>query len=82
MNDLDQSDIESIQVLKDAASTAIYGARGSNGVVIIVTKSGKSGKTQINYRYDLTTSQNVDDLNLSWCERLHLFSEEGIYGYR
>src|SRR5450759_803657 len=35
MNDLDQSDIESIQVLKDAASTAIYGARGSNGVVII-----------------------------------------------
>jgi TonB-linked SusC/RagA family outer membrane protein len=64
MNDIDQSDIESIQILKDAAATSIYGARGSNGVVIIVTKSGKTGRTQINYRYDLTTSQNVDDLNL------------------
>jgi TonB-dependent SusC/RagA subfamily outer membrane receptor len=64
MNDIDQNDIESIQILKDAAATSIYGARGSNGVVIIVTKSGKQGRTQIDYRYDLTASQNVDDLNL------------------
>ena len=43
------NDIESITVLKDAASTAIYGSRGANGVILITTKSGKSGKAQINF---------------------------------
>lgn len=43
------NDIESIEVLKDAASTAIYGSRGANGVVMITTKSGKSGKQIITY---------------------------------
>lgn len=42
-------DIETIDVLKDASSTAIYGARGANGVVIITTKSGKGGKTNVSY---------------------------------
>lgn len=42
-------DIASIDVLKDASTTAIYGARGANGVVIITTKSGKNGKTQVSY---------------------------------
>ncbi len=42
-------DIQSIDVLKDAAATAIYGARGANGVIIITTKSGKSGKLKVNY---------------------------------
>jgi TonB-linked SusC/RagA family outer membrane protein len=46
---VDPSDIESIDVLKDASSTSIYGARGANGVVIITTKSGKEGKTSITY---------------------------------
>ena len=50
-------DIESMQVLKDAASTAIYGARASNGVVILTTKSGKSGTTKVDYRYTVGTSQ-------------------------
>jgi TonB-linked SusC/RagA family outer membrane protein len=56
MNDISSDDIESIQVLKDAAATSIYGARGSNGVVIVTSKSGKKGKTSINYGYDLTVS--------------------------
>lgn len=43
------TDIESIDVLKDASSTAIYGARGANGVVIVTTKSPKAGKTTISY---------------------------------
>ena len=47
---IDPDDIESVQVLKDAASTAIYGSRGSNGVVIIQTKSGKKGKVKIHYK--------------------------------
>ncbi len=49
MTGLNSSDIESIQVLKDAAATAIYGSRASNGVVIVITKSGKAGKPKINY---------------------------------
>ena len=56
ISDLNPEDIESIQVLKDAAATSIYGARASNGVVIVVTKSGQSGKTQFNYNYNLTAS--------------------------
>ena len=49
INSLNPSDIESIDVLKDAASCAIYGARGANGVVLVTTKQGKSGKIQVNY---------------------------------
>lgn len=44
---VDMNDVESIEVLKDAASAAIYGSRGANGVVMITTKSGKSGKTKV-----------------------------------
>ena len=45
------SDIESIEVLKDAASGAIYGARAANGVVLVTTKRGKIGKTNVNYNF-------------------------------
>lgn len=46
---LNPGDIESIEVLKDASATAIYGARGANGVVLITTKRGKSGKSNVTY---------------------------------
>ena len=46
---LDPSDIESISVLKDAASAAIYGSKAANGVILITTKRGRSGKARINY---------------------------------
>ncbi|MGL4851656.1 MAG: SusC/RagA family TonB-linked outer membrane protein [Phocaeicola sp.] len=49
INALNPSDIESIDVLKDAASAAIYGARAANGVILITTKQGKSGKIQVSY---------------------------------
>lgn len=49
INALATSDIESIDVLKDAASAAIYGARAANGVILVTTKQGKSGKMQITY---------------------------------
>ena len=48
INSIQPHDIESMQVLKDASATAIYGANGSNGVVIVTTKRGKSGKVQVN----------------------------------
>ncbi|MEX2592374.1 MAG: carboxypeptidase-like regulatory domain-containing protein, partial [Anditalea sp.] len=56
MDHINSRDIESIQVLKDAAATSIYGSRASNGVIIVETKSGKAGVTQINYNYNLTSS--------------------------
>ncbi len=49
INFLNPSDIESIQVLKDASATAIYGTRGANGVIIITTKKGKSGKAKVDF---------------------------------
>lgn len=58
MDNIAAADIASLTVLKDAAATAIYGARGSNGVIIITTKSGTPGKTRINYTYDLTVSHH------------------------
>ncbi len=49
LNSINPGDIESIEVLKDAASAAIYGSRGSNGVILITTKSGKAGKSTIEF---------------------------------
>nr|WP_242506825.1 TonB-dependent receptor [Parabacteroides goldsteinii] len=49
LNSLNAADIESLDVLKDAASAAIYGARAANGVILVTTKSGKEGKTTISY---------------------------------
>ena len=49
ISDIAPSDIESMDVLKDASSTAIYGSRGANGVIIVTTKSGKEGKVVVNY---------------------------------
>ena len=51
MESVNPSDIESIEVLKDAASGAIYGARAANGVILVTTKKGKLGKAQINYNF-------------------------------
>jgi len=51
INAINSSDIESIDVLKDAASAAIYGARGGNGIILITTKRGKSGKPTIDFSY-------------------------------
>lgn len=50
-NDIASGDIESIQLLKDAAATAIYGARANNGVILITTKQGKAGAAQLSYRF-------------------------------
>ncbi len=49
ISDIAPSEIETIDVLKDASSTAIYGARGANGVIIVTTKSGKEGKVQVSF---------------------------------
>ena len=78
MNDINPEDINTLQVLKDAASTSIYGARGSNGVVIITTKSGKAGKTQLSYSYDLIGSQVAKKYDLLSAKDFIYFQRLGI----
>jgi TonB-linked SusC/RagA family outer membrane protein len=56
LSSLNPSDIESINILKDASATAIYGSRGANGVVLITTKSGKAGKSRIQYNTSISNS--------------------------
>lgn len=55
------NDIESIEILKDASATAIYGNRGANGVVLISTKKGKEGKSQVSFEYFRTFDQIPDN---------------------
>ena len=56
---LNEQDIESIEILKDASASAIYGSRGANGVVLVTTKRGTDGKFQLNYSGSLTNEQMV-----------------------
>lgn len=64
MSALNPKDIESINVLKDASATAIYGSRGANGVVIITTKSGKKGKPVVSYDGSVTVGMVKNKMEL------------------
>ncbi|MFZ4546470.1 MAG: SusC/RagA family TonB-linked outer membrane protein, partial [Bacteroidales bacterium] len=64
INNIDPGDIESMEVLKDAASSAIYGTEGANGVILISTKSGKSGKGVINYDFQFGMQSVKTDMKL------------------
>lgn len=64
LNSINPNDIESIQVLKDAASASVYGARASNGVVVITTKKGKAGKTRVTYDVYYGSQTPVNDPGL------------------
>lgn len=56
MADINPGDIESMEILKDASAIAIYGSRGANGVILVTTKKGKTGRTTINYDGSFTLS--------------------------
>lgn len=74
--DLNFNDIESIEVLKDASAKAIYGARGSNGVVLITTKSGQSGRSRIELDLQAGASMPTGKREfLNTAEYIELFSE-------
>jgi TonB-linked SusC/RagA family outer membrane protein len=62
--DINPQDIESMEVLKDAAATAVYGSRGANGVILITTKRGSSGKTTVSYDgyYGISSIMNKVDM--------------------
>jgi TonB-linked SusC/RagA family outer membrane protein len=63
LNDINTNDIASIEILKDASSTAIYGTKGSNGVILVTTKRGKTGKPQIRYAGYAGPEYMVDKLH-------------------
>ncbi len=74
LNQINSDDVETIQILKDASATAIYGARGANGVIIITTRNGSSGKGQINFNafYGVQEATGmVDVLNAGEFAALH-----------
>lgn len=64
IDDIPADNIESIDVLKDAASTAIYGARGANGVILVTTKGGKDGKTTVKYNMYYQIKENPEVLDV------------------
>lgn len=64
MHELNGNDIESIQVLKDAASASIYGSRAANGVIIITTKKGKDGQLKINFEASVSASMYNNKLEV------------------
>lgn len=83
ISSLNPSDISSIEVLKDAASAAIYGSRGSNGVVIVSTKKGKSGKPTITFngsfgvqsaekKLDIMTATEWMEFKMRWTDQTYL----------
>ena len=69
MNSINPNDIESIEILKDASSAAIYGSRGANGVVLITTKSGKAGKTKVDATYEYGISKVLKKLDMMNAEQ-------------
>lgn len=78
------NDIESLEVLKDAASAAIYGSRGANGVILVTTKKGKRGETNFTYNgYTSISSRYLrDNVNLTsgdWADRLESGIADGTY---
>lgn len=79
LNSFNPNDIESIEVLKDASATAIYGARAANGVVLITTKQGKEGKPQVQYSANFSAQKYRDSYNLLTAEERLRARNEGHY---
>ncbi len=75
LRSVDQNDIESIDVLKDASAGAIYGTRAAAGVILITTKKPQAGKTKVTYNVELSTERRNKKLNLLSPEE---FVEEGL----
>lgn len=73
---INNADIESIEILKDASATAIYGSRGANGVVLITTKRGKAGKTQVDFESSYSTQTLRKKLELMNAKEYATFYNE------
>lgn len=78
MNSLDAHEIESMSVLKDASSTAVYGVKGANGVIIVTTKRGQSGAPKISMMYRYGVTELVSRLGMLGSYEYALFRNEAI----
>ena len=76
MSSVNPDDIESLEVLKDASATAIYGSRGSNGVVLITTKSGRKGKTTVTYDGSYGIQSQIKKLEMMDATEYMMFYNE------
>lgn len=77
MTDINPADIESMEVLKDAGATALYGARANNGIILITTKSGKSGRTEITVNAKVSLSYLNNPYEFYEWRRLSTLDENG-----
>lgn len=76
---LQPDDISSFTILKDASATALYGARGANGVILVSTKEGKEGKANVNFRSEYSQSQSTQTLKLvDPIQYMELFNEASL----
>jgi TonB-linked SusC/RagA family outer membrane protein len=80
IDNINPNDIESIDVLKDASATAIYGSRGANGVVIVTTKTGKNGKTVLSVNSAVTV-QTLHDANIGMNSAQYIDFRRWAYYY-
>ncbi|WP_240915517.1 TonB-dependent receptor [Polaribacter sp. 20A6] len=78
---LNSDDIESIEVLKDAAATAIYGARSANGVILVTTKTGKEGRSSINYKYKFSMNERRDDQEFIGAADFITYNRQAVANY-
>lgn len=76
VNQINPQDIENVEILKDASACAIYGARGANGIILITTKSGKSGKSVINLDVSYGSTNVVNRINMMNSDQLYGFINE------
>lgn len=83
LNLINPRDVKSIEVLKDASSTAIYGSRGANGVILITTKSGSEGKTKVELSANFGLSQPVKFIEVLNASQYAEYRNEGtVMGYK
>lgn len=76
---INPADIESVEVLKDAAATAIYGSRGANGVVIVTTKTGKTGRAQLRYDGRIGQQSVINTIDVLNARDFALLRNEALY---
>lgn len=80
LSDLNQNDIESIEILKDASAGAIYGSRASNGVVLITTKKGKAGNTKVTYNQYYGFSKPTNERDFMNAEQFVNYMRQAAVG--
>jgi len=81
LSSVNSSDIESVEILKDAAASAIYGSRAAAGVILITTKRGKQGKTAVNFQSNVSVTSPYKLIELLNAENFTLIKNEGLTNF-